>query len=229
MARRYCGRHEDINDIIQEGCIGLMKAIEAFDINDGTPFSVYALYWVRRLINEFKIGTSQLVKQRNRPRIVHQASKLRNKMFNELEREPNIEEVHEKFNELNSTSKVSSASDFVDIEYIYIDGFCTPIEDSYQLKVVSEYDRASETHPTCEKKFKEEQDKLMVKNLLDGLTDNETKVIKMYFGIDEPIESNINMISYRLGITPQRVSQICISAMGKMKKKSKKYVHARYS
>jgi RNA polymerase sigma factor (sigma-70 family) len=90
---------------------------------------------------------------------------------------------------------------------------------------MSEFDLVSASYNTCNQHLEQEDKEFVVKQLLEGLTPGETRAIKMLYGIG-CMESSLKMIAHELRISPQRASQLCNSAIKKMKRKSKDFAYA---
>ena len=168
IARRYTGRGVSISDLISDGNIGLIKAIEKFDNNRDVKFISYAVWWIRQAMLE---------------------SIKKKKIMNSIELEPNV-----------SNNEI--------IEKKLIDD-----EDEH----VSYYEVAfSNENETSKKEIKNEQ-KLVVHNLLEGLTEREKKIIESFYGLDNEKELSLTEISKKYDISIERVRQIKLKSIRKLR------------
>jgi len=220
FTRSYCGTNDPMNDLIQEGCIGLIKAIEMFDVNNGTPFSIYALYWIRRYVNLFMVDMTTVVRQTNNLKSSTVISRITDELFQKYERVPTSDEILELYNQRFPNKQVSNTNDVVNVAYIYIDEFNTADKETTYHRSESEYNSASSSRNACNETFERSDNRYIIDKLLECLTEKEATAIKLLYGIDGT-EMTLEMISNEMHITPQRASQLCSSAINKMKANTK--------
>ena len=223
MARQFNTEVGNLQDLIQEGCIGLMTAIEKYDRNEVASFSYYAAYWIRRYINLFKTETAPLVKQTNRSRTAHTLKRLRTTLYQNLERAPTDMEVMEAYNKEHPRKQIINSNDVTKVTYVLIDsliGSDTDLKRRHSTDLV-EYNTASMSENDFIRKMDQDNSTTLVNDALDGLTDRERQAITLLYGIDSGIESTIHCVSSKMHVSTQRVSQLCQSAMEKMKKNIK--------
>lgn len=220
IAREYCSTNDNLNDLIQEGNIGLMKAIEMFDVENGTPFHAYAMYWIRRYINIFKTNKTPIIQQTNRSKTSSVIATITSYLWQKLERNPNTDEILEEYNKRNANKSISDTDDLVKVEYVYIDSIEPTSEQTQPIQDLIEYNKQSFSTNSYLNIIKSEHDKDIVNQLLEGLTKNETTAIQMLYGLNGVTESSMSVIAMKMGVSPQRVSQLCNTAIKKMKRKS---------
>jgi RNA polymerase primary sigma factor len=218
LARDYCSSEDSLNDLIQEGNIGLMKAIELFDVNNGTPFHGYAMYWIRRYINIFKTNTTPIVAQTNRSKTANVIISITSKLWQKLERIPTPDEILEIYNEAYPHKPIRDTKDLVNVEYVYISEPESNAKEERDLQGFLDYNEKSLTHNAYLVEIDKEENKAVINRFLKLLTPNEHKAISMMYGLNGTIKTNSSVIATEMGITPQRVSQLCSSAITKMKK-----------
>lgn len=223
LARDYCSSEDNLNDLIQEGNIGLMKAVELFDVNNGTPFHGYAMYWIRRYINIFKTNVTPIVQQTNRSKTASVITTITSDLWQKHERVPMPEEILEEYNLRYSKKPIQDTDDLVNVEYVYIDAIEPTYGQGQGLQDYIDFNGKSFSHNNYLDDIENEQKKIVVNELLEGLTPNESKAIQMLYGLNDTMESSMGVIAMKMGISPQRVSQLCAAAIKKMKKKSVKY------
>lgn len=230
MAREYCSATDSLNDLIQEGNIGLMKAVEQYDFSSGASFGGYALYWIRRYISLFKNNTTPMIYQPVYSTFKNSIKEVSNKLNHELERSPTSEEILDELKKNKPKQRFNHKDDLVRVEYLYIDSADDNTEDQANTK--QKYDQiqfSSEVmaHNDYLDIIEGESTKNMVSNLMSILTKNEATVVSMFYGLNGNDESSMKTIAEGLNFTPQRISQIYASAITKMKnaavKQSYKY------
>jgi len=213
VAKRYTGRGMEFLDLIQEGNLGLIKAIEKFDVTKGFKFSTYATWWIRQAI------TRAIADQGRTIRIpVHMVEEI-NK-YNRVVREylamygrrPNNKEVAERMG--------ISEERAYEIEKIMIE----PI--SLYTPIGEEEDSCLGDFIECDEISVEEQaEKIAVKDyvgkLLLSLSEREQKVLSMRFGIADGVQYTLEDVGRQLGVTRERIRQIEAKALRKLRGKTR--------
>lgn len=223
VAKKYASNENEVNDLIQEGNIGLIEAINRFNPELGVPFYAYAVYWIRREINMYRTNVNPTVIQTNRSKTSITISKVTNELTQKLERIPTKHEILEEFNKTYPDKKISNSDDFVDVEYVYI----SEIESSYNVNTASmkdEFDYNSKTVSNNEylNEIDKTYNKDLVNQLLSCLTDKERDIITMAYGIGGQCSVGTSVIAGEYSMTVAGVNNICARAISKMKKYKEK-------
>jgi RNA polymerase primary sigma factor len=215
VAKQYQNNSLSLNDLINEGNLGLVKAAQRFDETRGFKFISYAVWWIRQSIIQALAEQSRLVRLPLNK--VGSLSKI-NKAFSELEqkyeREPSPDELSQLLDispeDIESTMQVSSRH--VSVDAPFSDGESGSLMDVLENK---QADSADE--------YMDFQDSLRIEceRTLATLTERERDVIKLFFGIGVPHAMTLQDIGEHLGLTRERVRQIKDKAINKLRTTSR--------
>ena len=222
IAKKYCLSPDNLNDLIQEGSIGLMKAIDCYDVNNGAPFHAYAIYWIRREINLFQTNKRQVITQTNRSKTSIFAPEIRDNLTQKLERNPTEEEVFYEYNSKHPDKKINDKDDFVDIEYFYIDIDKTEDSENKVKNLDFEYNNKTASYNDYLYETDKEWDKSLVDKLLNSLKTKKKNVIKLYYVLNRLQKLNTKTISMEMNMTESTINNIRKKAIEKMKNENKK-------
>ena len=224
LAREYCSPNDNLKDLIQEGSIGLMKAIELFNENNGTPFAGYSIYWIRRYINIFRTNMEPIIAKTNRSKTANVIITISNELYHKLERVPTPDEILDEYNLQHPNKPIKESNDLVSVEIMSIDVPETPQQAERARKehrLYDDYNRVSGSYNDYLDDIDKEYNKKMLTQLLGELNEKEIKVIRLLYGLDSGIGRSLSVISTEMGLSKQRISRLCITALNKMRKKSK--------
>ena len=214
VAKQYQNQGLTLNDMINEGNIGLIKAANRFDPTRGFKFISYAVWWIRQSILQALAEQSRVVRlPQNKIGAISKIGKVFSDLEQEYEREPSLDEIADQMDlsaeEVNDTMRLSTRHLSVD----------EPIndEDANTLMDVIENDQQE----SPDQELLTESLKVEIQNALDTLSSREKEVIKLYFGIDEDHPLTLEEIGERFGLTRERVRQIKEKAIHRLRHASR--------
>lgn len=228
VARAYA-TNNNLMDLINEGNIGLMEAVDAFDpnvkVNGKTvKFMTFAVHYIRRAINQFKVNNDAIVKKNNISKTYHVLSRARNKFLQENGRQPTTDELKDLVNK-EYDLKINDSADMLDLRVTYIDENASDDDDDANLADLATFNSYSASGNGYERTESNDYNKAMVTSLLKVLTPREQRIIKMAFGIGEYRELTNDEIAERIGLTTERIRQMRTSIMKRLRDEFKKKIN----
>lgn len=216
VAKRYA-TNENVLDLINEGNIGLMEAMKEFDYTKGYKFTTWAVWYIRRAINQYCINYGNLIKKNNISKTYHVISQATNKFIQQEFRKPTLEELASILKDEYDV-EIKSLDDIIDTKISSIDeGFNSDNDDDANIADMSLYNSFSASANDYEKISNGDFNKRLIVNLLRKLPEREKTIIKMTFGIGYDREYELQEIAKVLNLTTERVRQLKNNVIEKLK------------
>ena len=217
IAKRYVGKGIFFLDLIQEGNLGLMKAVDKFDCTKGFKFSTYATWWIRQSITRAIADQARTIRiPVHMVETIHKVSRTSRQLLQKLGREPTIEEISEKLdmNPDKVRDIIKTAQEPVSLE--------TPVgeeEDTHLADFIEDVSSPTPSEAVSFQLLKEQLDKV-----LHTLSPREEMVIKLRFGFDDGRPRTLEEVGSEFNITRERIRQIEAKALRKLRHQSRSKV-----
>lgn len=212
---------DTLMDYVNEANIGLSEALDKFDYRKGFKFASYAMWYVKRAIEEYHHNTKPIVHRTNNSKTWSIVAKATSDFMQENERMPSSEELKEIVNQ-KLKKGIKDKSDLLDIQVTMVDDYQVTDENAAGHSEIMDYNRASASENEFEAKSEEEFQKALVSSLLEVLTPREQKVIQMRFGLIEvngiKREFELSEVAEEVGLTSERIRQMETTILEKLRK-----------